>query len=134
MTVLYSSQPWCWSQSHRLSSGKPVTLLYSSDFQTAFTGDSGSCSHESEAEGNGEKNRGRRKFSRWDLGFLLLINHNSSAAVCLIKAGLVVFAKRVLPLQKVGNPLIYNHRVLLNMPARCCIKETTNEKIFMLIG
>lgn len=41
------------------------TLLCSSGFQITFLGASELCSHESEAGGKEEENRGGRKLSRW---------------------------------------------------------------------
>lgn len=51
-------------------SKESVTLLYYGGLQIAFPGATGFCGHESEAEGEEEKDKGRTKLSRWDLEFL----------------------------------------------------------------
>lgn len=126
----------CSSQSLKLCSREPATLLYPSGFQIAFPGASGPCGHESEAEGKGEKNRGRKKLSRWDLIFLPQVNQSSSAVMCLRSWGGWHLQKKNFASKKglETTLLFYNHRVLPNMPARCCIKGRTNENISMLIG
>ena len=63
------------------------TLLCSSGFQITFLGASELCSHESEAEGKEEENRGGRKLSRWGWGFLPQVNRSSSALICLVSWG-----------------------------------------------
>lgn len=134
MSILCSSPLGCWNQSLRLCSREPVSLLYSSGFQIAFPGASGSCSHESEAEGEGEKNRGREKLSRWDLIFLPQVHRSSSAVICLRSWGDGICKEFCFWKGLETTLLFYNHRVLPNMPARCCVKGRTNENISMLIG
>lgn len=81
-------------------SGEPGTLLYSSGFQIAFLGASALCGHQSEAEGNGEENRGGRELGRGGWGFLPQVNQSSSALNCLISWGMA-FANSVLFLKRV---------------------------------
>lgn len=58
-------------------------MLYSSGFQMAFPGASGRCIHESEADGEGQKNRIRRKLSIRGLTSVSQVNQSSSAVIGL---------------------------------------------------